>query len=168
MARAPLKPVAAGYIAGLIDGEGTITLTRVHRNENRRLVVSISNNDLALLQFVRKVVGAGRITTKRTYSPRHAPSFTYQLSSRQALELLRQTAPLLLSYKAARARLAIAEYVLLTPRNGKYGPGQRARRSEFEARFLAIRPQPAGFDGRRLPYTRLGQVALQPHASRYL
>ncbi len=135
-----LDQMIAGYIAGLIDGEGTITLTRVHRNENRRLVVSISNNELALLQFVREVVGGGRITRKRTYNPRHAPSFTYQISSRQALELLRQTAPLLKSYKAARAHLAVADYVRLTPRNGKYGPELRTRRSEFEARFLAIRP----------------------------
>ena len=139
MTRALLDPAVAGYIAGLIDGEGTITLTRVHRNENRRLVVSISNNDLSLLRFVLEVVGAGRITTKRTYNPRHAPSFTYQISSRQALALLRQTAPLLRSYKAARARLALAEYVRLTPRNGKYAPELRARRAEFEAKFLAIR-----------------------------
>ncbi|MEX0745044.1 MAG: LAGLIDADG family homing endonuclease [Phycisphaeraceae bacterium] len=139
MTRALLDPAVAGYIAGLIDGEGTITLTRVHRNENRRLVVSISNNDLSLLQFVLEVVGAGRITTKRTYNPRHAPNFTYQVSSRQALQLLRQMAPLLRSYKAARAKLALADYVRLTPRNGKYAPELRARRAEFEAKFLAIR-----------------------------
>ena len=36
----------AAYLAGLIDGEGTITLTRMHRHENQRLVVSISNNDV--------------------------------------------------------------------------------------------------------------------------
>lgn len=135
-----LDQVTAGYIAGLIDGEGTITLTRVHRNENRRLVVSISNNELGLLQFVHKAIGAGRITRKRTYSARHAPSFTYQITSRQALELLRQTAALLRSYKAARASLALAEYVRLTPRNGKYNPHLQAERSAFEAKLLAIRP----------------------------
>jgi hypothetical protein len=138
--RARLDPAIAGYLAGLIDGEGTVTLARLHRNENRRLVVSISNNDLVLLRFVRSAVGAGRITAKRTYSPRHSPAFTYQVSSRQALELLRQTAPFLRSYKAARAALAIADYVALTPRNGKYTPALRARRAAFEARFLAIRP----------------------------
>lgn len=140
MVRTLLDPAIAGYIAGLIDGEGTITLTRVHRNECRHLVVSISNNELELLRFVRNAVGAGHITKKRTYSPRHAPSFTYQISSRQALALLRQTGPFLRSYKAARARLALADYVRLTPRNGKYAPEVRVRRSEFEAKFLAIRP----------------------------
>lgn len=136
-----LDQVTAGYIAGLIDGEGTITLTRIHRNENRRLVVSISNNELPLLQFVREAVGAGRITSKRTYNPRHAPSFTYQISSRQALALLRQTARFLRSYKAARASLALAEYIRLTPRNGKYRSDLRPERSEFEAKLLAIRPK---------------------------
>jgi len=138
--RASLHPVEVGCVAGLIDGEGTVTLTRVHRNEFRRLVVSISNNDLAVLQYVRDTVGAGRINRKRAYSPRHAPSFTYQLSSRQALALLHLIAPYLRTYKVARARLALIEYIAVTPRNGKYGPKLLARRADFEARFLAIRP----------------------------
>ena len=134
-----LDPVVAGYIAGLIDGEGTVTLTRVHRNESRRLVVSISNNDRRLLEFVREAVGAGRITRKRTYAASHAPSFTYQISSRQALELLRQTSTLLRSYKAGRAALALSDYVRLTPRNGKYEAHLRAQRTTFEVEFLAIK-----------------------------
>src|SRR6266700_2445268 len=47
-----LDPRDAAYIAGLIDGEGTITLTREHRGENRRLVVSISSTERVLLDFV--------------------------------------------------------------------------------------------------------------------
>ncbi len=137
---ASLDPALAGYIAGLIDGEGTVTLSRLHRNENRRLVVSISNNDRTMLQYVQGLVGSGRITSKRKSKPHHAASYTYQVSSRQALWLLEQTAHLLRSYKARRAALALAEYVLLTPRNGKYGCELRARRAEFETRFLAIRP----------------------------
>jgi hypothetical protein len=47
-----LDPREAAYIAGLIDGEGTITLSREHRNENRRLVVSIASTERCLLDFV--------------------------------------------------------------------------------------------------------------------
>jgi hypothetical protein len=47
-----LLPTHAAYIAGLIDGEGTITLTRKHQNENRQLAITISNTDRALLDFV--------------------------------------------------------------------------------------------------------------------
>ena len=49
---------AAAYIAGLIDGEGTITLSRLHVREQRRLVVSIANTQIELLNFVREQVGA--------------------------------------------------------------------------------------------------------------
>ena len=70
----------------------------MHVGENRRLVVSISNNDAALLKFVKEIVGAGKVTTKKTYSERHACSFTYQISSRQALDLLQQISPYLNTY----------------------------------------------------------------------
>lgn len=65
----------AAYLGGIIDGEGTITLTRVHANENRRLVVSIANTELDLLQYVHGVVGAGKITRKRVTSVRHSASY---------------------------------------------------------------------------------------------
>jgi hypothetical protein len=129
----------AAYLAGLIDGEGTITLTRLHRHENRRLVVSISNNDASLLKFVEEIIGAGKITTKKIYSDRHARSFTYQVASRQALDLLRHLVPYLKTYKARRATLVLDDYLRLTPRNGRYTPEIAASRLEFEARLLAIK-----------------------------
>jgi LAGLIDADG-like domain len=130
----------AAYIAGLIDGEGTVTLTRTHRNENRRLVVCISNNEIAILRFVKSVTGVGKITSKRKYKEHHGASFTYQLSSRQALDLLRQIVGYMKSYKAVRTRLALDKYLPLTPRNGRYTVAQFAARNEFEAEFLAISP----------------------------
>lgn len=50
----------AAYIAGLVDGEGTITLTRKHAAENRQLGLTISNTEIDLLEFVKSAVGAGR------------------------------------------------------------------------------------------------------------
>jgi len=61
-----LSLIDAVYIAGLVDGEESITLTQEHRNERRRLVVSIADTELALLEFVRQAAGAGGITRKRT------------------------------------------------------------------------------------------------------
>ncbi len=83
-----LSDSQAAYLAGIIDGEGTITLTRTHRGENRRPVVSISSTELPLLEYVRLVVGAGKITNKRRTRTYHSPSFAYSLFSRQALTLL--------------------------------------------------------------------------------
>ena len=65
-----LDTACAAYIAGLVDGEGTITLSRIHRNERRRLVVCISSNELPILRFVPAATGAGKLTSKRPCAPR--------------------------------------------------------------------------------------------------
>lgn len=133
-----LSESEAAYLAGIIDGEGTVTLTRTHRGENRRPVVSISSTELPLLIYVRSVIGAGRITNKRRARVHHSPSFAYTLFSRQALSLLGRISSYLRTYKCERARLLVDEYLLVTPRNGRYTPHQRQARQEFEDRFFAI------------------------------
>jgi hypothetical protein len=135
-----LKPSEAAYIAGLIDGEGTVTLTRHHKGESRRLVVSVANTELKLLRFLVERIGTGRITKKCTTSDRHTPSFCYAVRSRQALALLQQVTPYLLSYKRQRALMALASYEALTPRNGKYSAEGKELRSTFEAAFLSLSP----------------------------
>ena len=170
-----IDPRDAAYIAGLIDGEGTITLSREHRNENRRLVVSIASTQRCLLEFVADRTGYGKITNKRTTSEPHTLSFAFRVTNRQALELLRQVRPYLRSYKAARAALALKHYLVLTPRNGQYTTGQTRARQEFETFFLAttkngtlrndqtapadgVNP-PSGRDGSRI---HAGTLAIRP------
>ena len=53
----------AACIAGLIYGEGTITLSRLHAREQRRLVVSIASTELVLEQYLALTPRNGR------YSP---------------------------------------------------------------------------------------------------
>jgi hypothetical protein len=131
----------AAYLAGLIDGEGTIALSHRHRGEERQLVVSISNTERELLDYVLETVGAGRITAKRTYDTNHSPSFTYSIDNRQALELLQQIAPFLRGYKRQRAALVLEDYVRLTPRNGRYTSEMKTQREAFIVRFLAMKAQ---------------------------
>ncbi len=134
-----LTPVEAAYIAGLVDGEGTISLARKHRLENRQLVVSISSTEIGLLKYVQDAVGAGRITNKRTYNKNHTPSKTYQISNRQALDFLKQIAPYLKSYKVDRVALILKHYLRLTPRNGRYSSRQIEEREIFIRQFFALR-----------------------------
>ena len=135
-----LTPTDAAYIAGLIDGEGTITMTRKHRNENRQLAITISNTEKDLLDFTLNAVGAGKITNKRTTRTNHTPSFTYAIYNRQALHLLEQVYPWLRSYKVKRAELILKNYLRLTPRNGKYTTDLRTERTAFEHAVIATRP----------------------------
>lgn len=133
-----LSECEAAYVAGIIDGEGTITLTRLHRNENRRAVLSISSTEPMLLQYIHGLVGAGRITHKASARQHHSPAFTYVLTSRHALAVLARVAPYLRTYKAQRARMLLDEYLLVTPRNGRYTADQRSAREAFEARFFSV------------------------------
>jgi hypothetical protein len=126
----------AAYLAGLIDGEGTITLSRRHTNEMRQLVVSISSTEPELVDWAISTTGVGKITRKRTTSDKHAPGLTYSVSNRQALAVLSQVQPYLRSYKRLRAKLALDQYLALTPRNGKYTDKLFLQREVFERTFL--------------------------------
>jgi hypothetical protein len=134
-----LNIVDAAYIAGVIDGEGTITLTRKHSNEHRQLAVTISSTERQLLEFVKSATGVGKITNKRVSRPHHSPSFTYAVYNRQALVLLEQVTPYLKTYKLDRANLILGNYLELTPRNGKYSPELLSRKSAFEDAVLGIK-----------------------------
>jgi hypothetical protein len=136
-----LTTAERAYLAGLIDGEGTITLARKYRGAHRHLLVSISSTERSVLVWVQKVVGAGRITTKRVYKPGHTPSYTYAISNAQALALLKQVVSHLRSYKRRRAELVLDRYRALTPRNGRYSPELLQQREQFINEFFAITSQ---------------------------
>jgi hypothetical protein len=79
-----LTVVQAAYIAGLMDGEGTITLSKRHRNEHRQLVISISNNEKCLLDYVISVAGIGVISKKSDIRSKNI-NYSYTVTNRQAL-----------------------------------------------------------------------------------
>ena len=134
-----LSSTDAAHIAGLIDGEGTVTLTRKHRNENRQLCVSISSTEKPMLEFVKHSTGVGKITNKQTSKSTHSPSYTYAVYNRQALNLLQDVLPWLKSYKRERAELILQDYVRLTPRNGKYTKKLQNDRQDFVYQVLMIK-----------------------------
>lgn len=136
-----LSPTDAAYLAGLIDGEGTVTLSRRNRYKQRGLIVTISNTERPLLEHVLETVGVGKITNKRIIKSHHTPSFTYQICNRQALAVLHQVVPFLRSHKAVRAALVLKDYLRLTPRNGRYSVALLDERDTFIRSFFAIQPR---------------------------
>ena len=87
--------------------------------------------EMQLLQFVVDAAGVGRISNKRASRPNHSHSFAYGVYNRQALQLIEQIYPHLLSYKAERCALVLTNYLRLTPRNGKYTVKLAEERSRF-------------------------------------
>ncbi|WP_261180560.1 LAGLIDADG family homing endonuclease [Anaerobacillus sp. CMMVII] len=62
-----MNNIEAAYLAGIIDGEGTITLTKMNNTHNRRQVISIASTDLELLTYVQELTG-GCISNKKIIS----------------------------------------------------------------------------------------------------
>jgi len=113
-------------------------LTRAHKNEYRRVCVSISNCDKKLLEWVLKKIGAGKIYSKKIYSKKHAPTFYYKIDGRNALPLLKQISPYLLTYKRKRAKLIVKNFLKLTPRNGKYSEKMLIKKKKFTEEFMGL------------------------------
>lgn len=128
------------YIAGIIDGEGSITLTIKQKGGTRHLAIFVSSTDKSLLEYLQKVIGAGKIIAKRVYKSHHKPAYAYAIYNRQALGVLEQVAPYLRTYKLKRAKVVLAQYISVTPRNGKYNDKLSERRERFVQRFFLIKP----------------------------
>lgn len=126
----------AGYIAGLIDGEGTVTLTRRHKNEHRGLAVTISNTDQELLKEILKMIGTGKVTIQRNKNG--SLGYIYQVYYQQAFDLLAQIFPYLRTYKQKRVKLILGNYKKLTPRNGKYSKQILMKKERFIKDFFAV------------------------------
>lgn len=126
----PLNLVKKAYIAGIIDGEGTITLSRKHVNETPSPVVSISNCNLELLTWIKKSVGNGIIQTKKAAKINHSTGYEFRLKGNKAIEFLKEIKRFL-RIKRIHAELIISDYKLVTPRNGKYSQDQLRRKSKL-------------------------------------
>ncbi|WP_051353184.1 hypothetical protein [Thalassobacillus devorans] len=65
-----MKAWEAVYMAGIIDGEGSITLTRIHKNEHRRPCITISSTDKELLIYLQSL-GGEQLLIKRIITRIH-------------------------------------------------------------------------------------------------
>ncbi|MBY0097026.1 LAGLIDADG family homing endonuclease [Mesobacillus maritimus] len=135
-----MKDWEAAYIAGIIDGEGTITLTRIHRNEHRRPCITIASTDKELLFYVQTLTG-GIIADKRNYKPNiHKNSFTLNIKKKQSVLMVLESIStyLRVDKKKKRALWILNDYERVTLRNGKYTQEQLKKKIEFEEQFFKL------------------------------
>ena len=129
------------YIAGIIDGEGSIMLQRIHKNEHPSPCISISSTTLELLEWIKKAIEKGRIISKKNYNvENHKDCYSYVLRRNDALNLMKEIYPyLIIETKRKRAKLIIDKYKALTPRNGRYSEEMLMAKEEFYNEFINIR-----------------------------
>ncbi|KEH99209.1 hypothetical protein Z962_03455 [Clostridium botulinum C/D str. BKT12695] len=128
-------------MAGIIDGEGSIMLTKFYNNQFPAPCVSISSTTLELLKWIKSKTNMGIIKSKRNYNiEKHKDSYSYTIKYNDAIEFLKYIEPyLVINVKKERAKLIINEYKSVTPRNGRYTNEMLEAKNNFYEKFMRIR-----------------------------
>lgn len=131
------------YAAGLIDGEGSITLIKT-KSEFRAPAVEMSSTCRELLVFMKSRYG-GDIVCHKTYRPHHRPSWSWKVRQDAALRLMVRVLPFLREpEKRRRALHLVTHYKAVTVRNGRYTEAQMAAKKAFEEAFFHPAERPTG------------------------
>jgi hypothetical protein len=128
------------YMAGLMDGEGTIGIARDTSWKFRSPYVSLTSTTPELVQWCKDNFG-GCISSQRVRQENWKPSWSWRLRNKQqVIDLVTGIEPHMLEpAKKARIKLLLEEYPLVTPRNGKYSDEMLAAKIDFETRFMATK-----------------------------
>lgn len=144
-----LSPVEAAYLAGILDGEGSVSLVnqrdvRSGGEYYRSLICSITNTDQALGEWVLRTTGLSRLQRVDVSSSIGTkPRWTWRIRGETAAAFLRQVEPYMV-VKRDRALLAIAfQDVRNQARRQTPTPEAVAAMAEIVARFY-----PEGSRGR--------------------
>jgi len=133
-----MSEIEKAYIAGIIDGEGSIMLQRFHTNQYPAPCVSIASTTIELLTWLKDTIGYGVIIKKKNYNPeKHKLSYSFIIKQNNAIKLLEDIYPyLIIESKRKRAEMIITQYKSLTPRNGRYSDEQLAKKEMFYEEFI--------------------------------
>lgn len=129
------------YIAGIVDGEGSIMLQKFHSNEYPSPCVSIASTTYELLDWIKCVIGKGTIKQKKNYnSSKHKDCYSYILKYDDAIQLIKEIYPyLIINAKRRRSELILNNYKDLTPRNGRYSDELLKAKLDFYDEFISIK-----------------------------
>jgi len=99
-----LNGIDAAYIAGFLDGEGSIFLTS--RKNKASLRISATNTDKNVLDWIIEKIGVGVVHAGRKESDKNRKTWMFILNGEAAETLLKQLLPYLI-VKKEQAQLAI-------------------------------------------------------------
>lgn len=128
---AALSTAQAAYLAGLIDGEGSIMLNPRGAGAITSRV-AISNTHRGILDWVASTTGVGKVQTMRAEGISNRTSYAWVTNGDGALSLLEQVRPFMI-VKTAQADLAIEAQRRLRDPSTKTGPWQQEYRERVQA-----------------------------------
>ncbi len=131
------KEIIFAYTAGIIDGEGTVTLTKNKKTAKFKApCISVSSTTYSIVDFLCKEYG-GCISKHKTYKSTYKQSWSWHIMNDAAIEMLSN----IVSYlkepeKVRRSYLILNKYKTVTPRNGKYTKEMLIDKIKFEEDFF--------------------------------
>ncbi len=137
----------AAYLAGIIDGEGTITIQKRRAGRPGCIPhVSIANTCHPLLVKCMEIGGVvGHICRKKRSKPQHKESYVLHWRCNAALAIVSMVIPYLL-VKKPQADLLLTWKQVVIP-NGKYTPKQLSRRDALVAAIHRLNQRGSGAVG---------------------
>lgn len=125
------------YAAGLIDGEGTVTLGKSHSSDCfRHPIVSMSSTTYELIDFLVINFG-GKAVNHKVYKDHHKRSWGWFLHYDAAINFLTIVLPYMKEpAKISRAKMIVEKYKSLTNRNGRYTKDEIQAKLDFETAFF--------------------------------
>lgn len=133
-----LIDVEKAYLSGLIDGEGSITLAVSNKGQMPQPQLSISNNNLEVLEWVKQKVGCGSIVKKKPRKLTHSVSYVWKINRAGRVMLVLSEVEKFLIIKRQQATLILEEYKKVTPRNGKYTKEMLANKMMLVAKIRKL------------------------------
>lgn len=132
------------YLAGIIDGEGSILLRGISKIPSRTIIeyprpeITISSTDKELLDWVKDMFG-GTISSKKIYKDHHKQSFAWRITNKKAVRLMELCLPYMkIKRKKERALVLIDLSRNFTSPNGKYTEEKLLGRKRLQEKFYEV------------------------------
>lgn len=133
-----MNSLDAAWLAGFIDGDGCITLSK--RRHYTPLLV-IDSCDAELLEKVKRIIGAGYVCCKPKYKNHHRQAWSFRLNNFEVLcGVLREIYPFLsCNVKKQRAAIVLEEWGAIKSTTGvSLTNWQKQEMKRLADKFFAI------------------------------
>lgn len=141
-----MKETEKAYLAGLIDGEGTVSIVRLHSRgqgfEHYVASVEISNTDMRMIDWVAKRLGGSIVANRRKVVAGHKVVYRIGLRNRLAEAVLREVMPfLVVKGRQAELVMELRARIRTNGNRAKLTDGERGYRAHLyeECRKLNVR-----------------------------
>lgn len=134
-----MNELQRAYIAGIVDGEGSICMIKRTPKRMHSPEVHIWSTDKELIDYIQDVTETGFVIRQKAKKEHHKESYAWCLYDKKALTFLEEIFPYLrINRKRQRAWILINQYAKYTPANGKYTPEMLEKKKDLIKRFKAI------------------------------